>query len=266
MKALCATKGLLTLWPVMLAVALIPDRVVARHFDDPEDSPLYRHSVQKILAEMAARDTAQAAARRGVAGPIIVLEGAKWYYGFDAEAKELGPGSSSRAGGGGPIPLDVTVSDFTCGITCGTSCYGTCSGGSCVATCKPVITMCVYSTCVAPNPTCSSSQPTCFGVSCNQPGPTCAGYLTCYEATCVNTCSPATCPTTIGNVTVPRPGQIQMSFYAVSYLTYTLQYCTNLAALQWNNVNTVTGANTVISVSHTNPAPRAFYRVWVQHM
>ncbi len=271
MKALCKFQGLLALWPLVLTIIALPDTARART-DDPDDSPLFARSMRNVFEDMAARDRTQLTLREPMVGSVIVVEGGKWAYAAAGEARALVPGRFSAGTETkrrtGPIPLDVTVSDLTCFPTCGASCFPTCTvGGSCSGTCVPQVTVCVYSTCVAPNPTCSSAQPTCYGVSCSVPGVTCVGTLTCgYEISCGNTCTAETCPANIESVSVPQPGQIQLSFWASPYLTYTLQYSTNLTDSVWTGVNTVTGANAIISVSHTNAAPRSFYRLWVQRM
>jgi hypothetical protein len=278
MRTLSNPEGLLTLGSLFFFVLLSGGVAMAVTYDDPEDSPLYASSVKKVFADMAARDGAPPAGQpSGGAGlkpgTVIVVEGAHWSA-VGSNPKDLGPVKPPPAprdgGNGGHAPLDVTT-DLTCSYTCAVSCSTPCgptwdTGATChgAATCHVPGPTCIFATCDGTSATCSGSQPTCFGVSCNQPGQTCTPCITFIGPSCNSTCSASTCPTTLSNVTVPRAGQIQMSFWSSSLLTYTLQYCTNLSGGQWTDVSTVRGSDNTTTISHTNSDSRSFYRLLVQ--
>ena len=78
------------------------------------------------------------------------------------------------------------------------------------------------------------------------------------------TCTAQACRTSLVDIRVPQPGQIQMSFLSSAVLRYTLQYTTNLPGGQWLDVCTVSGNNSMMTLSHTNPAARSFYRLLIQ--
>ncbi len=242
---------------------------------EPEDSPLYAASRQRALADMADHDRGLWAGvtRQGAGGippgAVIVLEGARW------RVVEGAPPVQGRPGSGTQVkntlqPRGVTT-DLSC--TAPTMCT-TCQYTSCGATCETGATCwgsytCHGITCYSPScsgPTCS--EPTCWGVSCSLPGPTCFPPPTCgvtaCGATCLGTCAPEVCPTSLTDVQVPQPGVIQMSFMASSALRYTLLSCTNLIAGPWAAVSTVANTQGTVTLSHTNPAPVAFYRLLVQ--
>jgi hypothetical protein len=246
---------------VLGAAPLATDATEPPH-NDPEDSPLYAKSMRQALAEMAAPSQGQAQGR-SVLGPVIILEGTRWSY-------EPKPGSNGTGSGGkeaeagikgirGPGPLGITT-ELTCSFTCARSCAAPCGptydegGPTCrlYPTCHVPGPTCIYATCDG-GPTCTVNQPTCIGVSCNQPGPTCYG-----------TCKPLECPTTLNSIQVPRPGEIHVSFISSPYLRYTLQCSTNLVSSPWTDVSSSLGTGGVMTLSHTNNAPHACYRVQVQ--
>ncbi len=197
------------------------------------------------------------------AGAVIVVDGKRWYRAADA-------GQNQRAG---PRPMGVTT-EVSCQYTCAVSCAPTTCGATiCVGqTCRG--TTCFTPSCIGA--TCTG--PTCWGVSCSIPGDTCyfptsCGQVTCNggttcngAATCLGTCVPANCPTTLSDVQVPQPGVIQMVFMASSTLRYTLQWCTDVSAGHWVDVYSAVGNGGVMTVGHTNDAPRSFYRLWVQNL
>jgi hypothetical protein len=74
-------------------------------------------------------------------------------------------------------------------------------------------------------------------------------------------------PPTITAVNVPQPGQFQFSFYARGQqVRYNVLYCTNLDAAQWTAVFSLPANNTTVTFTHTNNAPRAYYRLSIQNL
>ncbi len=90
--------------------------------------------------------------------------------------------------------------------------------------------------------------------------------MTCQaQLTCQGTCVPAQCAPSFNEVRVPRPGEIEMSFSSSGYLSYALEYCTNLLSGQWVEVSSQRGNGGLMTLSHTNNAPFACYRLLVQY-
>lgn len=281
---------------LLMLLVLVGAGSARAEITEPEDSPLYASSRQKAFADMADRDRGVWLPRGsrgttpGQAGSVIVVEGTRWRSAPDTMQPLAGAKARPQPGGTlakGPRPLDITT-DLSCTwptmcTTCGdlsctwptmcTTCAATTCGASCDATptCRgyptchvPIPTQCIYATCTGGS-TCNAGQTTCVGVSCTEPGATCVPGATCdASGTCTGTCVPANCPVSLFNVQVPRVGEIQMSFASSSYLSYTLQYCTNLAGAQWMTVGTVLGNGGTMSVSHTNEAAVSCYRLLVQ--
>ena len=88
----------------------------------------------------------------------------------------------------------------------------------------------------------------------------------------MGTCDIATCPApSLSTVTVSNnpaaPGEhvVELSFNASGTVKYTVQYSTNLDALEWSNIFSKVGDNSTTVVGHSNAAPRAFYRVVMQN-
>ncbi len=106
------------------------------------------------------------------------------------------------------------------------------------------------------SPTCDQScrTPTCQGPSC--------GFTLCIY-TCLDTCIASQCATALFAVSVPRPGEIQMSFNSSIYLWYTLQYCTNLSGNEWLTAANSLGSGSAMTYTHTNNASLSFYRLWI---
>ena len=255
-------------------------------FEDPEDSPLYAASMKNAFAEMLARDNTPASQPGPGAGGIVAVEGTQWHM-----LPTLSPvGRPDPLGGTttGPLPRDITVGEATCisGSTCvAATCYPnatcligyptcyvgspTCQGTTCGVTC--------YRTCgttCGPGYTCGGGGSTCFGATCDG-SPTCNHSSTCFlvptcvpAPTCNNTCALPHCsPPGITGVNIPRPGQFQFSFSAQGQqVSYHVLYCTNLDAAQWTDVFSVSANNTTVTFTHTNNAPRAFYRVSIQNL
>ncbi len=239
----------------------------AERAEDAEDSPLYLRSRQAVFAQMALRDGDPSGGQIAPAltnSVVIVVEGSHW-----ARADSGGGDAAGKARRTGARPLDVTtdVSCFpTMAISCSTPCgptwdaTPTCHGAN---TCHVPGPTCIYATCDGQSPTCSANQPTCFGVSCNQPGYTCSPCYTMDGPSCSGTCTPANCPTTLDRIHVSETGEVSVSFSSSHVLSYALQCCTNLSEAQWTEVATALGNDAVLTLSHTNWSPRAFYRVVV---
>ncbi len=250
--------------------------------EDAEDSPLFTDSMQRTFAAMRARDASYSdnwqskPARVGKTGVILVVEGSAYYSlaAADANTCAKSGNDSVNVGKAGPVPLSVTTeiscmpmptcnsptcSGSTCGATCGppqpTICLPTCSGG---ATCQPNAT-CYMSTCLGdPSPTCAF--PTCYGA-------TCLGSITCQgQATCSATCTATNCATPLYDVKIPQPGLFCVSFTSSAQLRYALQFSTNLLSGTWQEAYSITGNSSAISLTHTNGAPRCYYRLLIQDL
>ncbi len=234
MKALAPRAIELALVSAVFFAVAHPCRGMNR-YEDPEDSPLFADSMQKAFAQFVVHDTLSLPTRQeGLAGSeIIVVEGARWH----SLRAGVGPGAGSSDPRKGPVPLDVTM-----GVTVCTTCAPTTCGHG--VTCSGTLTC---------------DEPTCRTV-------TCWFYETCMSAfTCAGsrTCSPADCSTNLFGVTVPRPGQIQMSFNSSASLQYTLQYCTDLSSNQWMIATNARGNGGLMTFSHTNNATLSFYRLLI---
>jgi len=258
MNALWSEIVLFRLILVAVTLAWGTGNALSAALGDPEDSPLFSNSRTHAFAEMTGHNQQSAGD-----GQVIVVEGNRWHRNSGTALETTKP-----AGRSGPQPRDITT-DLSC--TFPTMCT-TCAATTCGATCDTTHTCwqsptCRGNTCTTPScvgPTCS--EPTCWGVSCSMPGPTCFPAPTCTGTiTCgTPTCTPAQCPVTLYNVTVPRAGEIQMSFDSTISLRYALQYCTNLSEGQWAQAYSAMGNGGVMTFGHTNDAPQCCYRVLVQ--
>ena len=248
---------------------------------DPEETPLFAASMRRTFAEMEARAQPRSQMMhdlgRTTTDNVIVVEGTDWH------SLAAAPLSRPRR----PAPLDTTT-DISCNYP--TLCT-TCAATTCGATCDATPTCRQYPSCHVPGPTCiyqtcdggttCDGGPTCAGVSCTEPGQTCyvgptcqtetcTGTTTCDGtatctgwSTCTGTCEPASCPTRFSEITVPEPGQIQLSFSSSAQLKYSLQYCTNFSAKIWLEACTTNGSGGVLTLRHTNGAALAFYRLLI---
>jgi hypothetical protein len=52
----------------------------------------------------------------------------------------------------------------------------------------------------------------------------------------------------------------------VTNVSYNVQFCTNLDAAQWTTVFSIPANNSTVTFTHTNNAPRAYYRVSIQNL
>jgi len=257
MKNSLCSHCLITLGALSCLGLPCPARVAGASFDEPEDSPLFAESVHKVFAQWAAGDATPAAGGGKVGlGPdtVILVEGRHW----QTLPGDKGPAArGSGPGPRGPRPMSQTM-DVTCLRQ--TMCVGTTCAH--LPTCGQVNTCAGVFTCVGA--TCGSGGNTCAGT------PTCAGTRTCVaptcapNATCGTTCEPTACQTTLEGVTIPQPGQIQMSFASSSSLHYTLQYCTNLTSGSWAVAATTNGTGGLVTLCHTNNANLSFYRLLIQ--
>ena len=271
MCSLYQNKALLKL--VLILVATLPAALVpAATFEDPEDSPLYARSVREAFARMTAR-TGWSEARNSATRPgtVVMVDGTQWYNVSDLDAMTSQPAARGKR----PAPLDITT-DITCAASCMvTSCGSTCDASP---TCRLVLS------CHVPQPTCAdfscgtgptcsgsvtcSGYPTCdnsatciFSSTCNNQQPTCGTF-----PTCTGTCAPASCQTTLYGVSVPQPGQLQLSFASSTQLKYVLQYSTNLSSgAQWAEACSTNGNGGAMTLSHSNGAPIALYRLLIQN-
>ena len=232
-------------------------------FDEPEDSPLFVDSRQKAFDRFAVQDLVSLACRgnsarvTALASPVIVVEGGRWHRLSARPATGLSP----RREGNRPVPLDVTTALQTCSWTppCvpvdppTTGPGVTCQGQGCFT---PTTAPAGFPTCVGTcyQPTCDVNAPTCMPGGCS---------ATSATATCGATCLPAQCPTAVHGISVPRPGEIRITFEASNLLHYTLQYSTDLGSNEWSSVTNAQGNSGVLTFSHTNNASLSFYRLLV---
>ncbi len=283
MNSLYQKAALLNSFLPLLIVISSAGRLAAVPQAEPEDSPLYARSVREAFARMTARTgltetrngAGHAAGIQGTQTAVFMVEGTEWIDMSDTPAVA----SSSAAKPNRPVPMDITINNITCFITCGSSCSIT----SCGATCDTTPTCRGYISCHVPQPTCADftcgTQPTCTGMATCQGYPTCDYSATCMYSstcnsqqptcgttpTCTSTCAPAICPTTLSGVTVPSPGQVRLSFNSSSQLKYVLQCSTNLSSAAWAEACTTNGNGGVLTLSHSNGAPAALYRLLIQN-